>query len=55
MLDEEELAELVTTNKCLAMEKRDFHRQKLRVYSEKSVKLRGMLRETTDPEEKKCL
>lgn len=37
------------------MEKRDFHRQKLRAYSEKSVKLRGILRETTDPEEKKCL
>lgn len=32
-IDEEELTELVTTNKCLAMEKRDFHRQKLRAYS----------------------
>lgn len=54
-LDDEELTELVTTNKCLAMEKRDLHRQKLRIYSEKSVKLRGILRETSDPEERKCL
>jgi|JI9StandDraft_2_1071091.scaffolds.fasta_scaffold1062164_1 hypothetical protein len=53
--EEGDLEELMTTNKCLAMEKRELHRQKLRAYSEKAVKLRAMLRETTDPEEKKCI
>jgi septal ring factor EnvC (AmiA/AmiB activator) len=53
--DSAELTELVSTNKTLAMEKREVHRQKLRLYSEKAVKLRCLLRETEDQEEKRCL
>ena len=53
--DEGELSELVSTNKNLALEKRELHRQKLRSYSEKAVKLRCILRETTDHEERTCL
>ena len=33
MDDEDDINELVTTNKSLAMEKRDLHRKKLRAYS----------------------
>lgn len=53
--EERDFEELMTANKCLAMEKRELHRHKLRVYSQKAVKLRAILRETSDPEEKKCL
>lgn len=53
--DEFELGELLATNKSLAMEKREVHRQKLRQYSEKAVKLKEILRSSTDQSEKKCL
>ena len=53
--DEFELGELLATNKSLAMEKREVHRQKLRQYSEKAVKLKEILKSSTDQSERKCL
>jgi hypothetical protein len=46
--EEFELDELLATNKSLAQEKRERHRQKLRQFSEKAVKLKEILKSSLD-------
>ena len=55
MPDSGQLECLLSTNKSLAAQKRQLHQEKLRVYAEKAVKIRHMMRCAHDLSEKKCL